>query len=38
MMPDDQIETYVKDIDQEKQEEAARKKNRGGNSGQQSLS
>jgi len=38
MMPDDQIETYVKDIDQEKQEEAARKKNRSGNSGQQSSS
>lgn len=30
MMPDEQIENYVKGIEQEKQEEAARKKNRTG--------
>jgi len=35
MMPDEEIENYVKGIEQEKQEEAARKKNRGGQSGQQ---
>jgi len=36
MMPDEQIENYVKGIEQEKQEEAARKKNRQG--GQQGSS
>jgi len=35
MMPDEEIENYVKGIEQEKQEEAARKKNRsGGQAGQ----
>ncbi|KAA8912450.1 proteasome subunit alpha [Sphaerosporella brunnea] len=36
MMPDDEIETYVKGIEQEKQDEAARKKNRAGGQQQQS--
>lgn len=36
MMPDEEIESYVKGIEQEKQEEAARKKNRGTTSGGQS--
>lgn len=35
MMPDEEIERYVKGIEQEKQEEAARKKNRGGAPGAQ---
>ncbi|KAF8541595.1 nucleophile aminohydrolase [Trichophaea hybrida] len=35
MMPNEEIENYVKGIEQEKQEEATRKKNRGGQSGQQ---
>lgn len=36
MMPDEQIEAYVKGIEQEKQEEAARKKNRTGGQGSSS--
>ncbi|KAI5780783.1 proteasome component PRE6 [Geopyxis carbonaria] len=36
MMPNEEIEGYVKGIEQEKQEEAARKKNRGGPSGSSS--
>jgi len=38
MMPDEDIEVYVKGIEQEKQEEAARKKNRTGPSGGSSSS